>query len=330
MVVAVSFEQLFDRICDSGLLTSAEIHALLRETPAADRPQDAEQLARLLVKHEKLTAYQAKQAYAGKGDSLVLGNYVVLDKLGQGGMGVVLKAEHKRMRRQVAIKVLAPAAMKSPDAVQRFHREVEAAAKLEHPNIVTAYDADEAGGTHFLVMQYVQGKDLAEWVRTKGPLAVQKAVDCVLQAARGLQYAHDQGVVHRDIKPANLLLDAKGVVQILDMGLARLEDAAVGAGQAELTNTGQIMGTIDYMAPEQALKHQNRGCSQRHLLAGDHALVLADRPSRLSRRDDDGQAVSAPASSHPLAAPGDLTSRRKSTRFSKGWRPRRPATGISR
>ena len=190
--------------------------------------------------------------YKGKTKGLLLGNYKILDKLGQGGMGMVLKAEHQRMGRLVALKVLSPTVTKNADAVLRFQREVRAAAKLEHSNIVTAYDADEASGTHFLVMQFVDGRDLSQVVKQKGAMPFDKAVNCVLQAARGLEYAHSQGVVHRDIKPANLLLDRTGTVKILDMGLARLDNASAGE-QAELTGTGQIMGTIDYMAPEQAL-----------------------------------------------------------------------------
>jgi formylglycine-generating enzyme required for sulfatase activity len=116
---------------------------------------------------------------------------------------------------------------------------------------VIAYDADEAGGTHFLVMEYVDGSDLSSLVKKSGPLPLEQALDCILQAARGLQYAHQHGVVHRDIKPANLLLDRQGTIKILDMGLARLDSA--GAQQDQLTGTGQIMGTVDYMAPEQAM-----------------------------------------------------------------------------
>src|SRR5204862_5810860 len=128
---------------------------------------------------KRLTPWQATAIYQGKPHGLVFGNYVVLEKLGQGGMGMVLKAEHRLMKRVVALKVMAGAAMKSPDAVRRFHREVEAAARLTHPHIVTAFDADEAKGTHFLVMEYVAGQDLARLVRERGPLSADQAISCI-------------------------------------------------------------------------------------------------------------------------------------------------------
>jgi len=249
--MAISIDQFVHQLADSSLMSADEVAAVIDSLPAEKKPQDGEQLAKELVRQKKLTAYQAQQIYAGKGNSLVLGNYVILDKLGQGGMGLVLKAEHRRMKRLVALKVLSPKVTKSPEALRRFQREVEAAARLTHPNIVIAHDADEAGGTHFFVMEYVDGTDLSSLVKKRGPLPLDQALDCILQAARGLEFAHANGVVHRDIKPANLLLDRRGTVKILDMGLARLDTA--GAQQDQLTGSNQIMGTVDYMAPEQAM-----------------------------------------------------------------------------
>ena len=142
-------------------------------------------------------------------------------------MGVVYRARHRLMDRVVALKTLPPATIK-PDSVQRFYREVKAAARLSHPNIVTAFDAGEHAGTHYLVMEYVVGRDLSAIVKQKGPLPLRQAIDYMQQAARGLEFAHEHGVVHRDVKPSNLLLNQEGVVKILDMGLARLSENLAG------------------------------------------------------------------------------------------------------
>ena len=208
----VSLPQILDSLSQSGLMPAAEVQSLLGWLPAERRPADGDRLVAELVTAGRLTQYQAAAVMQGKAKSLVFDEYIILDKLGQGGMGVVLKARHRRMDRIVAVKILPRAAMKSPQAVERFYREVKAAAKLSHPNIVAAHDAREHAGTHCLVMEYVEGRDLAAIVKQHGPLPVRQAAECVLQAARGLDYAHKHGVIHRDIKPGNLLLDRKSVV----------------------------------------------------------------------------------------------------------------------
>lgn len=254
--MALSIEQFSGQLVESGLLSEEELREYLEKIPAANQPSDSEQLAKRLVNDKRISAFQAQVVYSGKGSSLTIGSYFVLDKLGQGGMGMVLKAEHRMMKRLVAIKVLSPAVTKTKELQQRFQREVEAAARLTHPNIVRAFDAGETNGSPFLVLEYVPGSDLSSIVKKKGPLSVSQAIDCIMQAAQGLEFAHSQGVIHRDIKPANLLMDHGGTVKILDMGLARI-DAADVATQADLTGTGAVMGTIDYMAPEQALSTKN-------------------------------------------------------------------------
>ena len=200
--------------------------------------------------------------------------YRVVGTLGRGGMGTVYKAEHRVMKRTVALKVIADHLISDPDVVERFRREVEAAARLSHPNIVTAYDAEQVGTCHFLVMEYVEGTDLANYVKKKGPLPVAHACHFIRQAALGLQHAHERGMVHRDIKPHNLMLTPTGVVKITDFGLARLAVEGVIAGG--LTGENVLMGSADYIAPEQAEDARTAdiradvyslGCTLFHLLA---------------------------------------------------------------
>jgi formylglycine-generating enzyme required for sulfatase activity len=201
--------------------------------------------------------------------------YRVLRLLGHGGMGAVYQAEHLLMERSVALKIINKSLTARPDLVERFRREVKAAARLSHPNIVTAHDADQAGDTHFLVMEFAEGQSLDEVLENEGPLPVAQACDYVRQAALGLQHAHERGLVHRDIKPHNLMLTPQGQVKILDFGLAKMAREQ-GAGQG-LTASGAYMGTPEYSAPEQATDARKAdiradlyslGCTLYCLLAG--------------------------------------------------------------
>jgi serine/threonine protein kinase len=202
--------------------------------------------------------------------------YSILGCLNVGGMGAVYKALHRVLNQPVALKVIKPDLVNSPDAVARFRREIDAAGRLMHPNIVRAIDAEWTGGCHFLVMEFVEGTDLARLVKRRGPLPVAEACDHARQAAAGLQHASERGMVHRDIKPQNLMLTPEGQVKVLDFGLARFASETMPA--AALTETHMIMVTIDYMAPEQARDARaadvradiySLGCTLYHLLAGN-------------------------------------------------------------
>jgi WD40 repeat protein len=201
--------------------------------------------------------------------------YRVEQLLGAGGMGAVYRAHHRVLGRSVALKVINPALTNRAAAVERFARESRAAARLSHPNIVAAFDAEQAGATHFLVMEYVEGTDLARLVAEQGPLPVDRACEYVRQATLGLQHAFEQGMVHRDVKPHNLMLTPQGRVKILDFGLARF--ASEASSEAGITGTGTVLGTVDYIAPEQADNARRAdvrsdlyslGCTLYHLLAG--------------------------------------------------------------
>ena len=203
--------------------------------------------------------------------------YRILGFVGAGGMGAVFKAEHRLMQRVVALKVLGKDLVERPGMVERFRLEVQAAARLSHANIVTAFDAEQAGDLHFLVMEFVEGTSLDRLIEQQGPATVSHACEWVRQTALGLQHAFEHGMVHRDIKPANLLLTPEGQVKILDFGLARFASES-GDGSA-LTQAGSLVGTLDYMAPEQA-----RAANQADIRADIYSLgctlyfLLAGRP----------------------------------------------------
>jgi len=179
-----------------------------------------------------------------------IGEYELLEFMKKGGMGAVYKARHVRLGKIVAVKVIASNRVSDKNAVARFEREMRTLGQLQDPGIVAAHDAGEFEGNLFLVMEYVEGHDLAWLVKHRGPLSVPEACELICQAASGLQHAHSQRVVHRDVKPSNLILAADGRVKVLDFGLALLRNSHLSA--EELTGTGIGMGTADYMAPEQA------------------------------------------------------------------------------
>jgi serine/threonine protein kinase/tetratricopeptide (TPR) repeat protein len=268
--------QFVEALLHSGVLDPAQREQFLRE--GLGRSADPRGLTDELLRRGWLTRFQLAELASGRGQDLVRGRYLLLECLGEGGMGRVYKARHQRMRRVVAMKFIRDELLTEPSAVQRFYQEIEAAARLSHPNIVMAFEADEVGGTHFLVTEYVEGVDLRKLLATRGPLPATLACEAARQAALGLHHAHSRGVVHRDVKPANLLLSREGVVKILDLGVARLAwRGPDGPRTDRLTRTGELMGTPDYLAPEQIADARRAdartdlyglGCTLYHLLVG--------------------------------------------------------------
>jgi len=249
----IELPSLVAALSESRLLTERQVAELREEIDASAEQLSAREIAALLVERQVLTRWQAAMILSGR-KAFFLGRYKLLKELGRGGMGAVFQAEHATLKRIVALKVMAPQLLQDDRAVARFHREIHAAAALDHPNIVAAYDAESVGETHFLVMEYVPGETLEDLVRGEKKLPVATSCEYIRQAALGLAHAHERGMAHRDIKPANLLVtttvDGGALVKVLDMGLARFASESVN--DEGLTHTGQIMGTPDFIAPEQA------------------------------------------------------------------------------
>jgi serine/threonine protein kinase len=247
-----SAPELLNLIRRSGVVAPA----LLTSLADLALPDDPQQAAALLVAQGLLTQFQAQQLLAGRHKGFRLGPYVVKDILGRGGMGAVYLAEHQELKRKVAVKILVPG--KDEDqrlALERFLREARSAAALDHPNIVRIFDVAWHNEVPYLVMEFVDGQTLQQVLDTSGPIPYAAATDYIAQAAAGLQHAHEKGFVHRDIKPGNLMLDRTGTIKLLDMGLAR--SAGSQDQLTERLDHGAVVGTADFIAPEQALNQSN-------------------------------------------------------------------------
>jgi serine/threonine protein kinase len=235
----------------SGLLTSGDLKREQEGLSPADRaaPDAAVRLARRLIDAGKLTPYQARKLLAGVTKGFFLGDYAILRRLGEGGMGKVYLAVDRRDGRKVAIKVLPPKrAMESEQAVLRFRREMELSRRVRHPNIARTLEVGTLDGVHFMVLEYIPGDSLYHIVKGEhgGPLRVPDAARYFLKVIDGLDAAHAAGLVHRDIKPSNLMITPDGDAKVLDLGLAR----AMG-DENPLTRPNVVIGTLDYASPEQ-------------------------------------------------------------------------------
>src|SRR3954452_1250537 len=274
----VTTNKLVDLLRRSNLVDEAKLTAFLEKAAAKHGEaalEDQKRLADLLIEEGLITRWQADKLLAGKHKGFRLGKYKLLGQIGKGGMSSVYLAEHELMRRRVAVKVLPRNRVNDSSYLERFRLEARAVAKLDDPNIVRAYDIDNEGQIHYIVMEYVDGQDLHQIVVANGPLDYDMAADYIAQVANGLQHAHEMGLVHRDIKPANCLVDKHSTVKLLDMGLAKLTED----DQASLTmaNEENVLGTADYLAPEQALNSHEAdsrsdiyslGCTLYFLLTG--------------------------------------------------------------
>jgi serine/threonine protein kinase len=228
------------------------LSAALEQMPT-DEAETPRQLADRLVREGLLTSYQASLLLKGRTDGFRIGPYRVLERLGFGAMSNVYLCRHQATPGRVAVKVLATMQAKNSTALKRFYREARAASALDHPNLVRVRDIDWDGDTEYMVMDYVDGSSIQDIVKQFGQMDVTRAAHYIAQAAKGLQYAHERGLVHRDIKPGNLLIDRQGTVKILDMGLARFTEE----DGAQLTQGGEVLGTPEYAAPEQAVDSHN-------------------------------------------------------------------------
>ncbi len=289
-----------ERLLTSRLVTEEQL-----ATARSAVNNDEDKVGDHLVREGLLTPFQLRQLRAGA-TSFQVGKYVVVDCIGRGGNGVVFKSRHKLMpNRYVALKTLDSRNLHhGDDALSRFRREIDIVARLEHPNVVRAYDVLQTRVHLYLVLEYVAGRDLGTLVRQRGPLPVAEAVAYGVQAARGLAYAHKCGVVHRDLKPANLLLTSDSVVKLSDLGLARFY---IHDPDDELPKNGLCLGTPEFMAPEQA-EDSNRadhrsdlyslGATLFHLLTGElpvdgisylhrlkQLLMVPPRPLAVARPD---------------------------------------------
>jgi eukaryotic-like serine/threonine-protein kinase len=276
-------------IRSSGVLSEKQLADIKSKILQGDYPMESFDLAERLVRDNILTTYQAKRFLANRANGLIVGRYIILDRIGSGSMGRVYKAHHVMMDRVVALKIISPEIASNERVVARFQREMKLVGRLDHPNVVRAFDADQIQKVLYIVMEYVPGYSLGERLK-KGPIPPLEMIDYAAQAAQGLAHAHDQGIVHRDIKPSNMLLNREGRIKILDLGLGVLMEADNSATFA--TADGIAVGTVDYMSPEQACGRDvdgrsdlyGLGCAMYHLMTGKLPFPGPSPIERLGKR----------------------------------------------
>ena len=271
----------------SGLISAEDLQACWDALPVEKRTIDAidRRVARVAVSHEKLTLWQAQQLLAGKSSGYKIAKYVLLDRIGQGGMGRVYLAADTRLNRKVALKVLAPERMNNPRAIARFRREAKVGAQLQHENLVRIYDDGDAGGLLYLVMEFIDGKNLAKIISEGGPMLPCIAARLARQVALGLEHANQKGLIHRDVNPSNILVTIDGIAKLTDLGLAiDLADSA------DVTRDGATVGTFDYVSPEQARNSRgvdtrsdiySLGCTLYHMLTAQVPFPCSSLPEKL-------------------------------------------------
>jgi serine/threonine protein kinase len=288
--MSVPAEKFLDCVEKSGLVEKDQLTQALDSLKQTDPGawENGERLAERLIEAKLLTRWQCDSLLKGKHKNFFLGTYKLMGHLGTGGMSSVYLAEHTMMHCLRAIKVLPTSRVDDSSYLARFKQEAVAAGQLNHSNIVQTFDIGEQNGTHYIVMEYVEGRDLQNLVKESGSIEFETAANYLRQAAEGLGYAHHKGLIHRDIKPANLLVDNRGVVKLLDLGLARFVDQKMPS--LTIAHDENVLGTADYLAPEQAVDSHgvdsradiySLGCTFYYLLTGHPPFPTGTLPQRI-------------------------------------------------
>jgi eukaryotic-like serine/threonine-protein kinase len=287
----LSAPEFLEALGRSGVLADGKWHEVRDRYVGTKIVDDSLALAHQLIDDGTITEFQARRLLSGK-KALGFGRYALLDHIGQGARGQVFKARHRLMDRVVALKVCVPNAALSETSVSRFFREMKIVALLDHSNVVRAIDADVHQGCPYIVMEYLEGEDLEHVFARRGPLPPDDVIEYMAQASWGLAHAHEMGVIHRDIKPTNLFLLNTGIVKVLDLGFGELVGMAGKAGNVFDTDEGVVVGTLDFMSPEQVKDEPidsrtdlfSLGCAMYRLLTGAYAFPGLTREERLVMR----------------------------------------------